>query len=61
MTSKALLDHTPDPSEHEIREAISGNMCRCTGYVKIIEAIQRAADERRGAKNPMITVEGAAP
>jgi aerobic-type carbon monoxide dehydrogenase small subunit (CoxS/CutS family) len=61
MTAKALLDATPDPSEPEIREAISGNMCRCTGYVKIIEAIQRAADERRGAKNPMITVEGVAP
>ena len=61
MTSKALLDATPDPSEHEIREAIAGNMCRCTGYVKIIEAIQRAAEERRGAKNPLIKVEGVAP
>jgi len=61
MTAKALLDHTSDPTQDEIREAISGNMCRCTGYVKIIEAIQRAADERRGAKNPLITVDGVAP
>jgi aerobic carbon-monoxide dehydrogenase small subunit len=61
MTTKALLDATPDPSEHEIREAISGNLCRCTGYVKILEAIQRAADERRGTKDPLLKVEGVAP
>ncbi|MEA3198813.1 MAG: aerobic carbon-monoxide dehydrogenase small subunit [Thermoplasmata archaeon] len=61
MTTKALLDRTPDPGDHEIREAISGNLCRCTGYVKIIEAIQRAAKERRGDENPLITVDGVAP
>jgi len=43
LTAKALLDETPSPTEDEIKEAMSGNMCRCTGYVKIIEAIQAAA------------------
>jgi aerobic-type carbon monoxide dehydrogenase small subunit (CoxS/CutS family) len=43
MTARALLDANPDPDDAEIREAISGNVCRCTGYVKIIEAIRRAA------------------
>ncbi len=43
MSAKALLDCNPDPSQFEIQEAISGNLCRCTGYVKIIEAIQSAA------------------
>lgn len=40
MSARALLDENPAPSEAEIREAISGNLCRCTGYVKIVEAIQ---------------------
>ena len=40
MTSKALLDKTPNPDREEIREAISGNLCRCTGYVKIVDAIE---------------------
>jgi carbon-monoxide dehydrogenase small subunit len=39
LTSKALLDKNPTPTEREIREAISGNLCRCTGYQKIVEAI----------------------
>lgn len=43
LSSKALLDENPQPSEREIREAISGNLCRCTGYVKIVEAIQVAS------------------
>ena len=43
MTAKALLDENPDPSEEEIREGLTGNLCRCTGYVKIIESIQAAA------------------
>ena len=43
MASKALLDEKEDPSPQEIREAISGNICRCTGYVKIIEAVALAA------------------
>lgn len=40
LSAKGLLDTHPDPSEQEIREAISGNLCRCTGYQKIVEAIQ---------------------
>ena len=43
MTSKAFLDENPNPTELEIRQAISGNLCRCTGYAKIIEAVQAAA------------------
>ena len=39
LTAKALLDANPTPSEQEVREAIAGNICRCTGYVKIVEAI----------------------
>jgi carbon-monoxide dehydrogenase small subunit len=49
MTARALLDANPDPGKDEIREAISGNVCRCTGYVKIIEAIGRAAAEERAS------------
>lgn len=52
MTSTALLEHVHDPTDHEIREAISGNMCRCTGYVKIIEAIKKAGEEMRVEKIP---------
>ncbi len=43
LSAKALLDEKPEPSEPEIRTAISGNLCRCTGYQKIVEAIQEAA------------------
>lgn len=43
MAAEALLRRTPHPSENEIREALSGNLCRCTGYVKIIESVQSAA------------------
>ncbi len=43
LSAKALLDKNPNPSELEIREGIAGNLCRCTGYVKIIQAIQLAA------------------
>ncbi len=43
MSAKALLDHTPNPTEDEIRLAISGNLCRCTGYAKIVEAILDAS------------------
>jgi carbon-monoxide dehydrogenase small subunit len=44
MTARALLDRNPDPSEEEIREAISGQICRCTGYTNIVKAIRWAAD-----------------
>jgi carbon-monoxide dehydrogenase small subunit len=43
MSAKALLDENPNPSEAEIRRAIAGNLCRCTGYTKIIESISAAA------------------
>jgi carbon-monoxide dehydrogenase small subunit len=44
MTAVALLEENPHPTEEEIRRAISGNLCRCTGYLKIIRAIQAVAD-----------------
>jgi aerobic carbon-monoxide dehydrogenase small subunit len=43
MSAKHLLDHNASPTEHEIRKAIQGNICRCTGYVNIVEAIKAAA------------------
>lgn len=43
IASKALLDQNPQPTEEEIREAISGNLCRCTGYGQVVDAIQFAA------------------
>ena len=45
LTAKALLDENPHPTTEEIKEAISGNICRCNGYVEIIEAIQLAANK----------------
>jgi 4-hydroxybenzoyl-CoA reductase subunit gamma len=49
MAAQALLARDPHPSEQAIREALSGNLCRCTGYVKIIEAVQAAAGADLGA------------
>jgi len=46
MAAKSLLDRVADPSESEIRHALSGNICRCTGYVKIVEAVRLAAQTR---------------
>ena len=43
ISSRALLNRIPDPSEEEIREALVGNLCRCTGYVRIIESVKAAA------------------
>ena len=51
MMSKALLDSNNNPSEEEIRYALSGNLCRCTGYAKIVQAVQDAAAMLR-SKNP---------
>jgi len=48
MSSKALLEKNPNPTEHEIRFWLSGNLCRCTGYDKIVRAVQRAAEVMRG-------------
>ena len=50
MTARALLDENPDPSEHEIRTAISGAICRCTGYKNIVGAIRWAADHEAATK-----------
>ena len=47
MAAVTLLEQKPKPSEQEIREGISGNFCRCTGYQHIVNAIQRAAGEKR--------------
>ncbi len=44
VSAKALLDRNPNPTEEEIREAIAGNLCRCTGYAQIIDAVQMAAE-----------------
>jgi len=49
MTTKALLAKNPDPSADEIRRELSGNLCRCTGYVKIVDAVRKAAEATRGA------------
>ena len=48
LSAKALLDENPRPTEAEIKEALSGNLCRCTGYVKIIEAVEAAAQKMKG-------------
>jgi aerobic carbon-monoxide dehydrogenase small subunit len=52
MSAKALLDQNPHPTREEIKDALSGNLCRCTGYTKIFEAVERAAltiTERQGS------------
>ncbi|MBC7259342.1 MAG: (2Fe-2S)-binding protein [Chloroflexi bacterium] len=46
MAAKALLDENPKPTREEVKEALSGNLCRCTGYVKIVEAVLAAAGEK---------------
>ncbi len=47
MSAKALLDESPDPTEEDVKQALRGNLCRCTGYVKIIEAILAAKDNMK--------------
>jgi carbon-monoxide dehydrogenase small subunit len=49
MAAEALLQQNADPSEYQIREELAGNVCRCTGYGRIIEAVQRVAVARRDA------------
>ena len=46
MSARALLDRIPDPSEADIREALVGNLCRCTGYLRILDAVQDAAQRQ---------------
>ena len=50
IASQALLDSNPSPTEEQIRDAIGGNLCRCTGYQQIVEAVQLAAERMREAK-----------
>jgi carbon-monoxide dehydrogenase small subunit len=50
MAAKALLDKNPNPKREEVRDALAGNLCRCTGYVKIIDAVMAAAKEMAGGK-----------
>ncbi|MCD6567995.1 MAG: (2Fe-2S)-binding protein [Dehalococcoidia bacterium] len=51
LTSKALLDENPDPTREEVKSYLSGNLCRCTGYVKIVDAVLAAATEmNKGGK-----------
>ena len=48
IAARSLLERNPDPSEEEVRFGLAGNLCRCTGYVKIVEAVLDAAREMRG-------------
>jgi carbon-monoxide dehydrogenase small subunit len=50
MTARALLDENPNPREHEIRTAISGQICRCTGYKNIVAAVRWAAEHEAAAR-----------
>ncbi len=52
ITAKALLDQNPNPTEEEIRAGIAGNICRCSGYVKIVEAIKLAAKKTEVMRRP---------
>ena len=47
MTAKAMLDENPNPTEEEVREGLNGNVCRCTGYTKIVEAILSVAERQK--------------
>jgi carbon-monoxide dehydrogenase small subunit len=50
MGTKAFLLENPDPSEEEIKKALSGHLCRCTGYVQVIEAVKAAADHMKSSR-----------
>ncbi|MDG7010183.1 MAG: (2Fe-2S)-binding protein [Nitrososphaerota archaeon] len=52
VSAYALLEEDPDPTEEEVRAAISGNICRCTGYGKIVDSVKEAARLRRGRRRP---------
>ncbi|HHT63506.1 MAG: (2Fe-2S)-binding protein [Bacillota bacterium] len=51
MSAKALLDENPNPTPDEVKTALSGNLCRCTGYVKIVDAVMAAADDMKRGEN----------
>ena len=55
MTSKAFLEDEPDPDRDEIRESLEGNLCRCTGYQNIVDAVESAAETMRGANGGSTT------
>ncbi len=57
LTAKAFLDEDPNPSEEKVKTAISGNLCRCTGYVKIVEAILSVVENNRGQGAKLKTLE----
>ena len=59
MQAAWLLEQNPDPTEAEIREGISGNLCRCTGYVNIVKAIQQAAGSCASESAPVVAAETA--
>ena len=52
LAAKTLLQQTQTPSREDVREAISGNICRCTGYVQIVDAIMLAAERLQGRNQP---------
>src|SRR5438270_6489052 len=58
MKAEALLGKNPDPSREEIARALAGNLCRCTGYVKIIDAVRLAAGAHRGEAMPTVDRSG---
>jgi aerobic carbon-monoxide dehydrogenase small subunit len=58
LSAKALLDENPDPSLQEVREALAGNLCRCTGYTKMIEAVRDAARAMRNASSDLRESDG---
>lgn len=63
MAAKAFLDENPEPTEEQIRIALSGNLCRCTGYVKPVKAVQRAIQDMKNAQSeltPVKAIQGAA-
>ncbi|HKZ81415.1 MAG TPA: (2Fe-2S)-binding protein [Pyrinomonadaceae bacterium] len=53
LVADELLEKNPDPSREEIKEALSGNLCRCTGYIKIYEAVELAAARKRGEEKEL--------
>jgi carbon-monoxide dehydrogenase small subunit len=55
LSAKALLDENPSPTEEEIRHALAGNLCRCTGYLQIFRAVRAASGQLRGSSVEVIT------